>query len=140
MAKNPIDGTNAAEDLVGTPGGDRIDALGGNDTLVGRGGRDVLLGGAGADELNGGAVADVFEFSSLGGAGTMRDFTPGVDKVDLSGYASADSSITWAAIQTWFEAGDTGVRIRLDSDRFKNQLFEFTGLTSSDLSESDFIL
>jgi 5'-nucleotidase len=57
----------------------------GRDTLVGTAGDDTLTGGPGADMLTGGAGGDLFRFTSLRDAGdTITDFTPHVDKLDLS--------------------------------------------------------
>jgi Ca2+-binding RTX toxin-like protein len=122
----------------------------GNDTLN-VSGNTIAKGGAGADILVfqdsdrdnrvfGGAGADVFRFLGVNGAGVMQDFVPGVDRIDLTGYTSADPSITWESLQGMFEAGETGVRIRLLSDGFSNILFEFRGLERENLSEADFIL
>jgi Ca2+-binding RTX toxin-like protein len=49
----PVVGTDRAETLNGSGGGDVIFGRGGNDRLNGRPGTDCLLGGAGADTLRG---------------------------------------------------------------------------------------
>ena len=69
----------------------------------------------------------------------MRDFTPGIDQIDISGYLSRNGE-TWDDLQSMFEAHPDGVALRLDLQSFKNQTFVFAGLERSDLSESDFIL
>jgi hypothetical protein len=61
---NVIDGTNDAEDLLGTGAYDWISGFGGNDRLYGRGGNDLLDGGAGNDRLDGGAGADTMRGGS----------------------------------------------------------------------------
>jgi len=140
----------------------------GNDTLSGgsavetksatlRGGRgdDLLIvslgearGGPGADrflvtdfsdQLFGGPGADVFEFNPNFGQGIMRDFRPGVDKIDISGYLARNGE-TWTDLQTMFEPHAEGVALRFDLQSFSNQTFVFAGLERADLSESDFIL
>ena len=86
-------------------GNDRIVGTGLNDTLSGHGGRDTLIGGSGDDHLNGGdgndflvmdsgrdtmtggPGADTFDFGAFdtgAGIGLMPDFTPGLDRIDLT--------------------------------------------------------
>jgi len=52
--------------ILGTPGGDTVNALGGNDVVCGGGGPDTLRGGDGRDRLLGGAAADRLEGGLLG--------------------------------------------------------------------------
>jgi beta-glucanase (GH16 family) len=55
-------------------------------TLTGGSGNDTLVASHGADTLTGGAGADTFKFNALPwSAGHITDFTPGVDKLDLTG-------------------------------------------------------
>ncbi len=56
----------------------------GNDTMQGGAGDDLLYGGAGNNIMTGGAGADTFRFTDLGAKDTIRDFTRGVDFLDLS--------------------------------------------------------
>ncbi|MDP1573224.1 MAG: calcium-binding protein, partial [Pseudomonadota bacterium] len=58
-------GTDAADDLNGGAGDDRLLGFGGDDVLAGKSGNDVLEGGAGNDRIDGGAGNDTL----LGGAG-----------------------------------------------------------------------
>ncbi len=60
-----VNGTAAAEQLVGSSGRDLLDGLAGDDQLFGLGGDDWLVAGAGNDYLDGGAGNDV----QLGGDG-----------------------------------------------------------------------
>lgn len=61
-----INGTAAAETLVGTPGD------------------DVITGGGAADRLTGNGGRDVFVYTSIRDAGdTITDFTPNDDRLDL---------------------------------------------------------
>ena len=55
---NPHRGTELADTIAGTIGGDRIDALGGKDTVRGLSGSDCLAGGAESDKLLGGEGDD----------------------------------------------------------------------------------
>lgn len=72
-----------------TPGVTR-NGTAGRDTLVGTAGDDIIIGGVGADLLTGGAGGDIFRFTSTRDAGdTITDFTPYVDKIDLSALLGA---------------------------------------------------
>ena len=58
--------------------------------LTGGAGADTLTAGHNADVLTGGAGADTFDFNVLPwNASHITDFTPGVDKLDLTTIASA---------------------------------------------------
>src|SRR6185437_6741372 len=62
----------------------------GGSNLQGGAGDDTLVAGHGPDTLTGGAGADVFRYPSLPwSAGEVTDFTPGTDKLDLSGLFSS---------------------------------------------------
>ena len=90
-------------DFVFSGGGDdRVHAGGGDDTVHGGDGDDVIAGGADTDMLGGGPDDDVFVFGWLGGPSpepdtqmgrnardVIRDFKPGSDLIDLSGYENA---------------------------------------------------
>jgi hypothetical protein len=91
-----IRGTGGGERIAGTRFADRVAAGGGDDSLLGGAGHDRLFGqagndrlvaGPGRDFLNGGAGADTFVFDERGLAGRDRiaDFTPGRDRVSLTG-------------------------------------------------------
>jgi Ca2+-binding RTX toxin-like protein len=92
-----LTGGAAADILLGGAGPDR---------LAGGAGDDILIDGAGADTLTGGAGADVFVMSADGGADTITDFTPGVDRIDLSGWGMLRS-----LDQLTLTATATGLRI-----------------------------
>jgi hypothetical protein len=87
-------GTNGNDSLLGGAGHDTLSGLKGNDTLCGGIGNDTLLGGAGHDvlkgdagndRLTGGAGADRFVMNSLvEGVDRITDFSPGIDRVQLS--------------------------------------------------------
>ncbi|MEH2284393.1 MAG: hypothetical protein V7K90_24235 [Nostoc sp.] len=104
-----IDGGAGSDILFGGCGADKIDGGSGNDKLTGNYGNDILLGSSGNDILTGGNGNDYLQGDSgndllLGGAGsdkfafatgskfdinelgvdTIKDFTPGLDKIQLS--------------------------------------------------------
>lgn len=72
--------------LQGDARGDLLAGMAGDDTLIGGGGDDILFDSTGADELWGGAGADVFVLAGDGDADVIRDFEPGRDRIDLSGW------------------------------------------------------
>lgn len=77
--------------LTGNAGNNALRGMGGNDVLQGGGGNDVLAGGGGRDVLTGGAGSDIFDLNWTvestplsTGRDTIRDFSRGVDRIDLS--------------------------------------------------------
>ena len=87
-----INGTNAADVLIGDILDDVIKGKRGDDILVGRSGNDKLFGGAGRDllydgdgrdTLNGGADADVFVLGDDGDKDVIADFQDGLDLIAI---------------------------------------------------------
>jgi len=74
-ASGRIDGTDQNDLLIG--------GIGDND-LRGGAGDDILLDGYGEDRLTGGDGADTFVFGSDGANDDIRDFEPGIDRIDFS--------------------------------------------------------
>ena len=71
--------------LVGLNLVKRINGTAGRDVLVGTAGDDILYGGPGADKLTGNGGRDVFVYTSMRDAmDVITDFTPGMDRIDLS--------------------------------------------------------
>ena len=85
-----VDGGNDNDDLEGGAGEDTLIGGNGNDDLDGGDGDDILEGGPGDDDLLGGFGADTFKFSSGDGDDVIEDFSPGEDKIDLSGFSGID--------------------------------------------------
>jgi serralysin len=75
-------------------------AIGGSgaDTIIGNAANNTIRGGAGVDTLTGGGGVDTFVFTAGTSSATtgqhdrITDFTPGTDKIDLSGYDAVPST------------------------------------------------
>jgi Ca2+-binding RTX toxin-like protein len=93
-------GVQGEDTLIGGTGNDSIYGGTGNDILIGQQGNDILLGGdgndafrggEGADILYGGAGSDFFVYGSAaeigiwGATDIIRDFQPGIDKLNFRG-------------------------------------------------------
>ncbi|ETX26988.1 calcium-binding protein [Roseivivax isoporae] len=79
-------GGDGDDTLAGAERDDMLVGGAGNDRLSGGGGDDTLFAGIGADTLAGGAGADVFVFDANGRRDIVRDFEPGIDRIDLGGW------------------------------------------------------
>ncbi len=79
--------------LMGEDGRDRLFGGSGDDTLLGGDQDDFLSSGGGYDRLEGGAGADWFQFNQGTEGGIVRDFSVGVDALDLSEALSPAGSL-----------------------------------------------
>jgi hypothetical protein len=132
--------TAGSDAFVGTGGMDGMYGLGGDDTINGGGGNDLIDGGAGFDDLTGGTGADIFDYDSAGEASTnyivlgdpspthdvIRDFQPGVDKIDLSGM---DASSSLAGNNTFVWRGTAGFGPSADGE-LRYQRYDNAGTES----------
>ena len=81
-----LKGGSGDDEHHGGRGSDALTGASGDDSLFGGHGKDALNGGEGTDLLSGGRGGDAFVFDTPLGADnvdTIRDFTPGVDKIML---------------------------------------------------------
>ena len=92
---------NHIEEFNQSHQGDKADSLygeQGNDILFGHGGEDILVGGEGDDILIGGSGDDIFKLVDEGSdirdgeVDTIKDFTKGEDKIDISDLLHTDNS------------------------------------------------
>jgi len=91
--KDTLFGGSGKDTLFGGSGKDTLHGQDGGDTLAGGAGNDTLSGGQGKDTLTGGKGKDTFVFRKGGGHDRIKDFTVGVDKLDI-GQAPGPVSIT----------------------------------------------
>ncbi len=117
-----IQGTQLANDLVGTSGNDTIVAGGGADTVTGASGNDILWGGTGADVF-------VYHAGDTGND-QLRDFSLTEDKLDVSALGIA----TLAEATAGATAGTNGVELHLDG-----QTATIWGVTLAELTASNFV-
>lgn len=125
-----INGTAAADALIGGGGDDTLNGNGGHDTLSGgfgndmlRGGagNDVLDGGAGDDILEGGSGSDVFVIGPEGGvqADTILDFAA-EDRIQLTGFRDlvwvGDDRFSGVRPEARQSRSDAGMLIQIDAD------------------------
>ena len=163
---NKITGTNNKDNLVGTEGKDLISGLNRRDTLSGLGGDDTLDGGRGSDVLDGGSGNDTLIGDRgldrlTGGTGEdtfvftkvadridrITDFEIGIDAIDVSQIFAGslyDSSTPFEDYISLNQIGaNTLVKIDPNGDRFNlfdRNLVVLEGVSSNDLSASDFIV
>jgi len=81
-----IAGLGGNDKLIGLVGDDNLHGGAGNDKIYGNSGDDVINGGADNDALIGKQGADTFVFDLGSGVDVIKDFTAGLDKIDISAY------------------------------------------------------
>jgi Ca2+-binding RTX toxin-like protein len=85
-----LNGASGADLVRGGDGADSLVGGAGNDTLSGGEGADTIRGDAGNDRIETGGGADRLSFSPGHGADRVGDFTPGTDRLALSGTRTAE--------------------------------------------------
>lgn len=116
-------GTSGAV-LTGDSRADLLIGGAGNDRLDGGAGDDILIDGAGIDNLRGGAGADTFVLTPDGAFDRVLDFTPGVDRLDLSAFGRIYDRAAFS-----FVAVSGGIEVRWGSgvDQERVQLLSGDG-------------
>lgn len=144
LATGGVAATDQLKSIEGVTGSAFADDLRGDD-------RDnILTGGLGADTLTGGAGSDIFAFVEIDQGVTDRilDFTPGVDKIDLSilaelledclfefiGFRDFDDDST-GIIQARVTGNDLILGISTDVDSDVELSIRLVGLGSEDSPE-----
>lgn len=84
VVKSVLAGMAGNDRLFGGAATDLLLGGSGSDRLDGGSGTDRLAGGTGRDFLTGGGQADTFIFNPRGGVDTIRDFTEGLDVIQIS--------------------------------------------------------
>jgi Ca2+-binding RTX toxin-like protein len=116
--------------FVGNSDNNDVTTGDGDDTLYGGGGIDFLYSGEGADTLDGGdgwdflwgeGGADTFVFDHLGPGSqnqtdSILDFTPGVDKIDLSNTGVQDFNDLFTPGDRFMEQAGSHVVIHTSVD------------------------
>ncbi|WP_230624584.1 tandem-95 repeat protein [Vibrio campbellii] len=114
--------------------GDKVDMLygeQGDDILFGHGGNDILVGGEGDDILIGGAGDDIFKLIDDGSGirdgevDTIKDFTKGEDKIDISDLLHTDD---FDSIDTLLANNEIG--LEADGDNLILTISESDGSSS----------
>ena len=128
----PLIAPEAGGVLSGAAAGDLLMGGEGRDRLYGGAGDDILIDGLDVDALYGGAGADVFVFLPDDARDEVRDFTVGIDRLDLSGLGRIYSR---DAIGFLAMAG--GIELRVAGDKIL--LFSADGQTirADQLSDGD---
>lgn len=116
---------NGDDDYTGTDRNDLVSGGAGDDVLRGGRGDDILADGPGSDRLVGGAGRDLFVFTPDGDRDEIRDFTPGVDRIDLSAFPMLFSPSQLAVTPTDYGArvvhGDDVLLVYSNSGRSLSQ-------------------
>ncbi|MFY0691457.1 MAG: hypothetical protein JXR14_05970 [Paracoccaceae bacterium] len=138
-------GSGADETLSGSARDDVIMGGGGHDTLSGGSGDDILVDGAGADLLIGGAGGDLFIFKPDGAEDTIADFTPGLDRIDLSEFrflrSPGDLTITQTATGARLALGEEDlVLMSFDGQPIDPNSFSLEDLFNADRPFSSFLV
>lgn len=154
-----IDGGDGDDEAHGGAGNDSMDGGDGRDLLFGAWGDDSLIGGGGDDTFEGGAGNDVLTFAGSaegerfgidvaaggegsdtfrfvdGGVAVITDFTPGEDRIDLSGIW--DAARAGAALEEAVDVGATGDAQPGDTDFDAMKAFLFNNFWGNGVIRMD---
>ncbi|MEF1253863.1 Ig-like domain-containing protein [Vibrio sp. M260112] len=115
-----IYGGEGDDSLFGGEGNDGLRGGQGDDLLSGGQGDDVLIGGIGGDILIGGEGEDIFKFVDQGSGvrngevDTIKDFTKGEDKIDISELLNTDADDSIASL-----LGSNAIGLSIDGDNLE---------------------
>lgn len=130
-------GSSANDIVYGGSTNDFINLLGGDDAAHGNEGDDIIDGGTGSNFLSGEGGSDNFYLDSRGGTvtwGTITDFVPGVDRLDIWGWRPGVSNLV-RTVANDGAVGWTGATFHYDMDG--NSVIDtsvsFTGLSLSQI-------
>src|SRR6187431_1724846 len=98
-----FEGTDQADNAIGTAAGDYMHGKGGNDTLDGSAGDDYLFGEAGADVLIGGTGTDTAGYDESPSGVTVALFQPGLNKGEAAGDTYQSIENVW--LSNWSDVG-----------------------------------
>ncbi len=115
-------GNAGANQMIGNAWANRLEGREGSDVLEGRGGNDTLFGGAGAD---------LFVLRRGDGFDRISDFTPGEDRLMLTGFGLSVEALLARGVAT-----SSGLNFDLGG----GDGFALAGLSATALSSPDFIL
>ncbi|GHG79895.1 calcium-binding protein [Pseudodonghicola xiamenensis] len=124
-------GGNGNDRLEGSRGDDILDGGDGDDVLLGGAGNDRIIGGPGFDVAKGGAGDDIFVFDDRSLYLKIKDFTPGEDRIDLSGLSALDS---FDAVLDRLEDTTDGASILAGG-----QMIMLSGVPLAELGAEDFL-
>ncbi|MDK3016301.1 calcium-binding protein [Pseudodonghicola flavimaris] len=111
--------------------GGKEDGFDGGDLLFGGSGDDIIMSGSGFDTAKGGAGADTFVFDDDSLYLRLRDFTPGEDRIDLSGLATL---ARFSQVREVLEEDSDGAFILTEG-----KMIQLIGVEVADLTADDFL-
>lgn len=121
--------------IYGGIGDDELSGNGGTDFVYGGADNDTVAGGSGFDKLTGGDGADVFLIEAGSGRDVIRDFQPGVDRIDVTALG-VQLSFEHVVIEqmgphTWINfRGDEGLTL-YNTDASTITASDFVGLSGT---------
>jgi beta-glucanase (GH16 family) len=125
--------------------GDTVTSNDYGSTIIGGTGNDTFIAGHSSDMFTGGAGSDVFKFDVLPwNAGHITDFTPGTDKLDLSGiFGSAGYTGTDPVADGYLSlssdgAGDTLVYVKTASSPWPTLITILDHVAPSSITPGDY--
>ena len=112
--KNVLVGGEGNDLIKGLKASDKLFGVGGDNKLLGGGGKDKVVSGTGDDILKGGGGTDTFIFAADFGNDVIKDFKPGLDKIQFdksvfASYGALEGAMSAEKGGVLIEAGDDSV-------------------------------